>query len=101
MLEFHSRSYKWEAFGGFTKESKCFRELIGRFQETSLGQLSFLSVISSEAQASRDRLFFLSPDFHELWHGNNDCLLQKLWHGHNDCLPFTEVRRQWATLVLG
>ena len=48
----------------------------------------FLSVSSSEAHASRDH-FFLSPNFHELW------------HGHNDCLSFTKVKWRWATLVMG
>ena len=51
----------------------------------------FLSVSSSEACASRDhsfRGFFLSPDFHELWRSViSICLL-------------TEVKRQWATLVV-
>ena len=46
-----------------------------------------LSASSSEAHDSRNHYFFL--DFHELW------------HGHNDCLSFTEVKRRWAMLVLG
>ena len=92
----------------------------------------FLSANSGEARASWDPfffIFFLSPDFHELWRGHNGCLsftevvvwpqrlsvsyrscgmvtmavcrLQKLWRRHNDCRSFTEVTRRWATLVLG
>ena len=47
-------------------------------------------VSSSEAHNSRNHFFiFLSLDFHELWHSvMNMCL-------------FTEVKQQWATLVLG
>ena len=46
-----------------------------------------------KARSSRDQVFFLlvrlSPDFHELWRSMMSiCLL-------------TEVKRQWATLVLG
>ena len=48
-----------------------------------------LSTSSSEAHASRNLFFCLSSDFHELW-----CSLM------STCL-FTEVKRQWATLVLG
>ena len=54
--------------------------------------VSFLIASSSEARASRDYfffLFFLSLDFHELW-----CSVMSI------CL-FTEVKQQWATLVLG
>ena len=47
-----------------------------------------LSASSSEAHTSRNHLF-LSRDFHELWHS-----LMSI------CL-FTEVKWQWATLVLG
>ena len=47
----------------------------------------FLSASFSEGRTSRDH-FFLSPDFHGLWHTvMGICLL-------------TEVKRQWATLVL-
>ena len=49
----------------------------------------FLSTISSKARASRGSLFFLCPDFYELWqNGKSTCLL-------------TEVKQQWAMLVLG
>ena len=36
-----------------------------------------LSVSLGRAQASRNHFFGGSPDFHKLWHGHNDCLLQK------------------------
>ena len=53
----------------------------------------FLSASSSEAHASRNHFFFVSyfwsPDFHELRHSvMSACLL-------------TEVKHQWAMLVLG
>ena len=35
-----------------------------------------LSASFSEARSSKDDFF--SPDIHELWHGHNDCLLQRL-----------------------
>ena len=47
-----------------------------------------LSVSLNRACASRNH-FFLSPDFHELW-----CSVMSI------CL-LTEVKQQWATLVLG
>ena len=54
-----------------------------------------LFIFFIEARASRDHFFglfiyfFLSPDFHELWRSvMSICLL-------------TEVKRQWAMLVLG
>ena len=54
--------------------------------------LSFKRELSS-ARASRNHFFFpffsLSPDFYELW-----CRLMSI------CL-LTEVKRQWAMLVLG
>ena len=49
---------------------------------------TFLSASLNRTRASRNH-FFLSPDFHDLW------------HSHNDFLSFTEVKRQWVTLVLG
>ena len=49
----------------------------------------FLSMSSSEARTSRDFFsFFLSPDFHELWHSVMTTSL------------ITEVKQQWAALVL-
>ena len=57
----------------------------------------FLSTSSSEARTSGDHFFylsfffffFLSPDFHELWYS-----------GMSTC-HITEVKKQWAMLVLG
>ena len=50
--------------------------------------MNFFTLISSETRATRD-LFFLSSDFHELWRRVlSACLL-------------TEVKQQWAMLVLG
>ena len=58
-----------------------------------LGSGCFLSVGSSESHSSRDHsflvVFFLSQDFHELWHSVMSICL------------FTEVKQQQATLVLG
>ena len=56
----------------------------------------FLSASCSKAHASRDHFFsfflfrfFLSPDFNELWHSvMSTCLI-------------TEVKQQWAAIVLG
>ena len=48
----------------------------------------FLSVSSGEARHSRDH-FFLSPDFHELWPSMMSISL------------FTEVKQQWAMIVMG
>ena len=48
----------------------------------------YLSASSREACASRNH-FFLSLDFHELW-----------FRVMSICL-FTEVKQQWASLVLG
>ena len=50
-----------------------------------------LRVSLDRACTSRNHFFSVcvSMDFHESW------------HGHNDCLFFTEVKQQWAMLVLG
>ena len=48
----------------------------------------FLSASSNKAFTFRDS-FFLSTDFHELWHSMMSACL------------FTEVKQQWAALVLG
>ena len=54
--------------------------------------IMLFTMCSSKARASRNHFYsfiFLSTDFHELW-----CSVVSI------CL-FTEVKRQWATLVLG
>ena len=63
--------------------------------------LSFLSTNLSRVCTSRDHLFFWSLDFHELWHGHNDRLSFTEVVAWPQWLCFTEVRRWWATLVLG
>ena len=67
----------------FNIKSMCFQRSVpdGKF-------CLFLSVSLDRALASTDH-FFLSPDFHQLWRSvMSICLL-------------TEVKRQWAILVLG
>ena len=49
---------------------------------------SYQQILVSEARASRDH-FFSSPDFDQLWPSMMTACL------------FTEVKQQWATLVLG
>ena len=66
---------------------KCHYTAKSQCRVTSVRYKVFLSVNSKEDGDSRDH-FFLSPDFHELWHSMMSICL------------FTEVKRQWATLVL-
>ena len=66
----------WRTWVGFNSQSSCVSCIVSILKS------------SSEARTSRDH-FVLSPDFHELW-----CSVTSV-------CPFTEVKLQWAKVVLG
>ena len=73
------------------KRGSCLKRTNVYSHEGKACMQKVLSVSSSETRTCRDHFFhfFLSPNFHELWHSVMSICL------------FTEVKRQWATSVLG